>query len=114
MINISEIEINNSTSSKKDLSFIQTYTHLKEIYCDYQKNRDEIEPIYENMRIKYKSLYKSEPEFFTRIPYAITLFGDEVTKLYDDKIVTTIEKDLIICANKNKDEAKMTFVTHDV
>jgi len=93
---------------------ITTYTHLKEIYCDYQNKREEIEPIYENLRKKFMSTHKSEADIFCRVPYAISLFGDEITKLFDEKIVTTIEKDLITCAKKTKEKTKFTFETYDV
>lgn len=106
-------------SLQKELSFkekniISTFTHLKEIYSDYVKHQEDIEPIYENMRKKFKSDFKSEAQYFTRVPYVITLFGDEVTKLFDDKIVTTLEKDLKVCVGKNKDKTRLRFETHDV
>lgn len=112
MLNNTEKEKKEAQSKEKPC--VPTYTHLKEIYSDFQKNREEIEPVYENMRKKFKSVHKCEAEFYCRIPYAISLFGDEVTKLYDDKIVTTIEKDLITCANRNKDKLKIKFETYDV
>ena len=66
------------------------------------------------MRKKFKSDFKTEAEYFTRVPYVVTLFGDEVTRLFDDKIVTTTEKDLIVCSAKNKGKQKFSFETHDV
>ena len=98
----------------KDKSYLSIYTHLKQIYSDFKNDKEEIEFIYEEMRKKFKSDYKVEAEFFCRVPYAITLFGDEVTKLFDDKIVTTTERDLITCANRNKDKLKFVFNTHNV
>lgn len=81
---------------------------LEEIYIKDSKNilkeekdyiEDKIEPVYENMRHKFISLYKSEPSFFIRIPYFSVLLGDNVTEIFNDKVITTSEKDLIICGN---------------
>jgi hypothetical protein len=114
MLNIAQGIRKEPITNAKDKSFISTFTHLKEIYSDFQNDKEEIESIYENLRKKFKSDYKCEAEFFCRVPYVITLFGDEVTKLYEDKIVTSIERDLVTCANKNKDKLKLTFQTHNV
>ena len=114
MLNIAQVQPKEPFSHTKEKPFISTFTHLKEIYNDFQIDREEIEPNYENLRKKFRFDYKSEAGYFCRVPYAITLFGDEVTKLFEDKIVTTIERDLITCACKNKDKLKLTFQTYNV
>lgn len=80
------------------------YTHLKEIYGKDKKEyiEEKISPIYESMRLKFKSCFDNqEPTFYIRIPYTTTLFGDQVTSIFDDKIITTLEKDLIICGKSS-------------
>lgn len=75
-------------------------THLEEIYGKNNKQyiEEKIEPIYEEMKNKFISIFdKKSPTFFIRIPYIKILLGDNITNLFEDKILTTLDKDIIIC-----------------
>jgi hypothetical protein len=95
----SKIETKKENTNTYTNNTFQIYTKLTEIYGKERKEHveDKIEPIYENMRSKFIDLYSSEPEFFIRIPYLNILLGDNVTNLFNDKVVTSSEKDFIIC-----------------
>ena len=92
------------------------FTKLKDFYSQkstlINKNHieEKIEPVYESMRIKYKNLYNnSEPTFFIRVPYTQIIFGDSITDLFEEQIITTLEKDLIICGGNNEKELQIEF-----
>ena len=83
----------NNQTNQSDKNTIPIYTHLKEIYSSDKNIREEvIEPNYQAVRYKFKKIFNNEPQFFCRIPHCVTLYGDQVTELFDDKIVTTTEK----------------------
>jgi hypothetical protein len=83
-----------------DLNF-KIVTKLEQIY---PKNEiDEIyEPLYEDLRSNYYKLFNTDPTSIIRVPYTITLFGDNVTKLFNDKIISNLKNDIIIISSKNK------------
>ena len=83
-----------------DLNF-KIVTKLEQIY---PKNEiDEIyEPLYEDLRSNYFKLFNTDPTSIIRVPYTVTLFGDYVTKLFNDKIISNLKNDIIIISSKNK------------
>lgn len=79
----------------------QINTHLKEIYPTEQID-EKYEPLYEELRSRYKSIYNSqEPAIFIQVPYSITLFGDHITQLFSEKVISNINLDLIICLSSS-------------
>lgn len=93
-------------------------TQLRELYGGKEMKEhteNKIEPSYESMRRKFKDLYGNEPTFFIRVPYSQILLGDNFNKscLFDDKLITNLEKDLIICAKERNDDI-MNLNTYDV
>jgi len=84
-------------SNKENKRVIPVFTHLKEIYSSDKNTREEvIESTYQAVRYKFKKLFNNnEPQFFCRVPHVVSLYGDQVTEMFEDKIITTIEKVLI-------------------
>ncbi len=74
------------------LDEIYPKTEIEEIY----------EPLYEDLRSNYYKLFNTDPTSIIRVPYTITLFGDNVTKLFNDKIISNLKNDIIIISSKNK------------
>jgi hypothetical protein len=114
------LEVSNNIENKRHIkdslkSKIVENTHLKEIYGKNKKQyiEDIIEPIYESMRIKFRQIYKSEPSHFIRVPYLVNLLGDNITEIFDDQMVTSIEKDFIICWNISQNDLKLKFEFFD-
>jgi hypothetical protein len=93
----------NSNSNNQITENIYTvHTQLREIYGKEKKDyiEEKLEPIYESMRTKFRNSFdNTEPSFFIRVPYAQILLGDNITHLFEEKLITTLEKDLIICGN---------------
>ena len=85
------------SNSKKNE--IKINTKLDEIYS--KENIATIEPLYEDLRSKYNFLFKTDPTTIIRVPYTATLFGDTITHLFSNKIVTNLSTELIIIFNKN-------------
>lgn len=82
-------------------NILKICTKLEEIYskssiCNY------IEAQYEDLRSKYYFLYKEDPTSIIKVPYTAILFGDPITQLFSNKIVTNLSSELIILFNKNK------------
>ena len=73
------------------LDEIYPKTEIEEIY----------EPLYEDLRSNYFKIFHSDPTSIIRVPYTVTLFGDNITKLFNDKIISNLKKDLIILYSKN-------------
>ena len=97
-------EVDNSKLINKDC--LQVNTHLRDIYGknNIEYIQEKIEPIYEEIKNKFKNNFNNlEPTFFIRIPYTKVLFGDQITNIFEDKILTTIDKDLIICGRETED-----------
>jgi len=103
----------NPGSSGSNNRKFHIFTKLKDFYTEEEHLNAEgnssigtnyieekIEPVYESMRLKFKNIYNTEPTFFIRVPYTQILFGDSITHLFEDKIITTLEKDLILCGSK--------------
>lgn len=89
------------------------HTQLREIYGKEKKEyiEEKIEPVYESMRTKFRNSFdNTEPSFFIRVPYAQILLGDSVTHLFEEKLITTLEKDLIICGNTLQNQEKKIYV----
>ena len=97
-----------SVSSSTTLSSIlddsgqfPVYTHLKEIYPPSEIEHKYM-PLFEDLRSKYLSLYcNQDPALIVSIPYTITLFGDCISKLFSDRIVSNTSNDLILLLNQN-------------
>ena len=97
-----------SVSSSTTLSSIlddsgqfPVYTHLKEIYPPSEIEQKYM-PLFEDLRSKYLSLYASQdPALIVSIPYTVTLFGDTISKLFSDRIVSNTSNDLILFLNQN-------------
>ena len=85
-------------NSKKNS--LKIYTKLDEIYSKELINSS-IESQYEDLRSKYNFLFKNDPTTIIRVPYTVTLFGDTITQLFSNKIVTNLSSDLIVLFNKN-------------
>ena len=85
-------------NSKKNS--LKIYTKLDEIYSKELINSS-IESQYEDLRSKYNFLFKNDPTTIIRVPYTATLFGDTITQLFSNKIVTNLTSDLIVLFNKN-------------
>ena len=79
---------------------LKIYTKLEEIYSK-ETVLNSIESEYEDFRSKYNYLYKSDPTTIIKVPYTCTLFGDPVTKLFSNKIVSNLSSELILFFNKN-------------
>ena len=73
------------------LDEIYPKTEIEEIY----------EPLYEDLRSNYFKIFHSDPTSIIRVPYTVTLFGDNITKLFNDKIISNLKNDLIILYSKN-------------
>ena len=77
------------------------YTHLKEIYPPSEIEHKYM-PLYEDLRSKYLSLFANQdPALIISIPYTITLFGDCISKLFPDRIVSNTSNDMILLINHN-------------
>ena len=77
------------------------YTHLKEIYPPSEIEHKYM-PLYEDLRSKYLSLFSNQdPALIISIPYTITLFGDCISKLFPDRIVSNTSNDMILLINHN-------------
>ena len=87
-----------SNSKKIELKI---YTKLDEIYSK-KLIESSIESQYEDLRSKYNYLFKNDPTTIIRVPYTATLFGDTITQLFSNKIVTNLSSDLIVLFNKSK------------
>ena len=85
-----------SNSKKNELI---VFTKLDEIYS--KETTTSIESHYEDLRSKYNYLYKTDPTTIIRVPYTATLFGDTVTQLFSNKIVTNLSSELIVLFNKS-------------
>ena len=79
---------------------LKIYTKLEEIYSK-ESVLNSIESEYEDFRSKFNYLYKSDPTTIIKVPYTCTLFGDPVTKLFSNKIVSNLSSELILFFNKN-------------
>lgn len=92
----------------KDKDALQISLYLQDIYGKQNERRiqEKIEPLYEEIRKKFQNSFtKQQPNFFIRIPYYKILFGDQVTNLFEDKIITTLDKDLIICGRETEENS---------
>ena len=87
-------------SNTKNIN-LKIYTKLEEIYSKSSID-NYIEAQYEDLRSKYNFLYKEDPTTIIRVPYTATLFGDTITQLFSNKIVTNLSSELIVLFNKNK------------
>ena len=76
-------------------------TKLEEIYSK-SSIENFIESQYEDLRSKFNFLYKEDPTTIIRVPYTAILFGDSITQLFSNKIVTNLSSELILLFNKNK------------
>jgi len=91
---------------KKDSLPISFY--LKDIYSNLSKEtfEERTEPLYEEMRKKFQNLFdKKLPNMYVRVPYYKVLIGDQITNIFDDKIITTLDKDLIICIRETDEDS---------
>ena len=79
---------------------IKIYTKLDEIYSK-ESIENSIESQYEDLRSKYNFIYQNDPTTIIRIPFTATLFGDSITQLFSNKIVTNLSSELIILFNRN-------------
>ena len=97
-------------NGKEVQSQFQIYTLLKEIYPSAEIE-EKYEPIYQDLRNKYRNSFASqEPTLIVRVPYTITLFGDNITKMFPDKIVSNLSNDVIFLISKNtENELKVKF-----
>ncbi len=84
----------------KEKKNIKIYTRLEEIYS-IKSIEESIESQYEDLRSKYNFLYKTEPTTIIRVPFTATLFGDTVTQLFSNKIVTNLSSELILIFKRN-------------
>ncbi len=84
----------------KEKKNIKIYTRLDEIYS-IKSIEESIESQYEDLRSKYNFLYKTEPTTIIRVPFTATLFGDTVTQLFSNKIVTNLSSELILIFKRN-------------
>ncbi len=77
------------------------YSFLNELYAT-KENSDHLQSMFEDYHSKF-SLYfsKESPTLIVRIPYSVILFGDSITKLFPDKVITNTTQDLILLLNKN-------------
>jgi len=92
--------------SSKIIESIPISLYLMDVYGKHKKELIEkkIEPHYEDLRKRFQNSFdKKQPNFFIRIPYYKVLLGDQITNFFDDKIITTLDKDMIICG-KETDE----------
>ena len=96
--------------STVDTNKFEICTLLKEIYPSAEIE-EKYEPVYEDLRNKYRNLFsKTDPAMIVRVPYTITLFGDNITKLFPDKIVSNLSSDVVFFINKNTtDELNVKF-----
>lgn len=83
-----------------DKNSLKIYTKLDELYSKESINTS-IESQYEDFHSKFNYLYKTAPTTIIKIPYIITLFGDPITKLFSNKIVSNLSAELILFFNKN-------------
>ena len=83
-----------------DKNSLKIYTKLDELYSKESINTS-IESQYEDFHSKFNYLYKTAPTTIIKIPYTITLFGDPITKLFSNKIVSNLSAELILFFNKN-------------
>jgi hypothetical protein len=113
-IQIQNISNNQNKLSSESEQFVTT--QLRELYGGKERKEyveEHLEPIYELMRKKFKNLYSNqEPTFFIRVPYVQVLLGDSITHLFEEKLLTTLEKDLIICGLPI-DESKLEIEVFD-
>ena len=79
---------------------LKIYTKLEEIYSK-ESVLNSIESEYEDFRSKFNYLYKSDPTTIIKVPYTSTLFGDPVTQIFSNKIVSNLSSELILFFNKN-------------
>ena len=84
----------------KEKKNIKIYTRLEEIYS-IKSIQESIESQYEDLRSKYNFLYKTDPTTIIRVPFTATLFGDTVTQLFSNKIVTNLSSELILIFKRN-------------
>ena len=84
----------------KEKKNIKIYTRLEEIYS-IKSIEESIESQYEDLRSKYNFLYKTDPTTIIRVPFTATLFGDTVTQLFSNKIVTNLSSELILIFKRN-------------
>ena len=84
----------------KEKKNIKVYTRLEEIYS-IKSIQESIESQYEDLRSKYNFLYKTDPTTIIRVPFTATLFGDTVTQLFSNKIVTNLSSELILIFKRN-------------
>ena len=84
----------------KEKKNIKIYTRLDEIYS-IKSIEESIESQYEDLRSKYNFLYKTDPAAILRVPFTATLFGDTVTQLFSNKIVTNLSSELILIFKRN-------------
>lgn len=84
----------------KEKKSIKIYTRLDEIYS-IKSIEESIESQYEDLRSKYNLLYKTDPTTILRVPFTATLFGDAVTQLFSNKIVTNLSSELILIFKRN-------------
>ena len=84
----------------KEKKNIKIYTRLDEIYS-IKSIEESIESQYEDLRSKYNFLYKTDPTTIIRVPFTATLFGDTVTQLFSNKIVTNLSSELILIFKRN-------------
>ena len=83
-----------------DKNSLKIHTKLDELYSKESINTS-IESQYEDFHSKFNYLYKTAPTTIIKIPYTITLFGDPITKLFSNKIVSNLSAELILFFNKN-------------
>jgi len=83
-----------------DKNSLKIYTKLDELYSKESINTS-IESQYEDFHSKFNYLYKTAPTTIIKIPYTATLFGDPITKLFSNKIVSNLSSELILFFNKN-------------
>ena len=92
---MSKIDINQNSKTN-----LKIYTKLEEIYSK-ESIISSIESEYEDFRSKFNYLYKSDPTTIIKVPYTSTLFGDPITQLFSNKIVSNLSSELILFFNKN-------------
>ena len=83
-----------------DKNSLKIYTKLDQLYSKESINTS-IESQYEDFHSKFNYLYKTAPTTIIKIPYTVTLFGDPITKLFSNKIVSNLSSELILFFNKN-------------
>lgn len=95
----------------------EEFTHFKEIYGKNEMTKEEkldyiekeIEPCYELLRRRFFKLFGKDLKKIVRIPYVVSLIGDHVTNMFNDKVVVTTEKDCLMAARPIKDEVQIVI-----